>query len=45
LESREFQNLVMVRSGLLEEIVSLDRTPDLPDQIDQTIVLIEQELN
>ena len=45
LSSREFQNLMIVRSGLLEEIISLARTPDLEDQIDETVRIIEQQLN
>jgi len=44
LQKREFQNLMLQRAVILEDIISLAREPDLPAQIDETIALIEREL-
>jgi hypothetical protein len=44
VRSREFQNIILHRSILLEDIVSLARTPDLEQQVDDVIRMIEQEL-
>ena len=44
LEQREFQNLMLQRATILEDIVSLARYPDLPAEVDETIALIENEL-
>jgi hypothetical protein len=45
LESREFQNLLLQRSVLLEDIISLARNPELPSEIDELITLIERDLD
>jgi len=44
LEAREFQNLMLQRAVILEDIISLARYPDLPAKIDETIAAIESEL-
>ena len=45
LKNREFQNLMIQRSTILEDIISLARTPDLLKRLEETIELIERELN
>ena len=45
LQTREFQNLMLQRAVILEDIISLARYPDLPGQVDETIALIERELD
>lgn len=45
VSSRRFQNLMLHRSIILEDITSLSRTPDLADRIDEAISRIERELD
>lgn len=45
LEKREFQNLMLQRAIILDDIISLARYPDLPAEIDETIAQIEQEVD
>lgn len=44
LESREFQNLMMQRATILEDTISLARTPDLLQQVDDVIAMIAKRL-
>lgn len=44
IESREFQNLMMQRAVILEDTISLARTPDLLQQVDDVIAMIAQRL-
>ena len=44
VKNREFQNLMLQRTTILEDIISLARTPDLEQQIDDIVIIIEREL-
>ena len=45
LKERQFQNLMLQRAVILEDIISLARDPELPSQMDETMALIERELD
>jgi hypothetical protein len=44
ITDRVFLNLMLQRESLLEEIINLARTPDLPILLDVTIVILDEEL-
>ena len=44
VQSRKFQNLMLQRVVILEEIISLGRYPELPAEVDETISSIEEIL-
>ncbi len=44
LQNRELQNILLDRLGLLQEIIALGRDPQLPERLEATIAILEQEL-
>lgn len=45
IQDLEFRNLMLEREGMLSEVISLGRTPDLAKQLEETITMLEREVS